>query len=653
MATLVRLTGPTDVCVVASAGPTGWTSGQVVSVSEAAVIQARRRRRPLVLTGDPADVGTAAAPGIPVVADAPMAAVGVPILVDGQVWGLLNAVDVRPRSFGADALDRLETLAALLAVPIERERAETMRVATAAFGQFALESGDLTGTLHRAVALVSEVIATPMAALSERIASGRMSFLHVLGVPGLSDGEEFEVDEGLAKAQLEHPVLVLDDWEGEPAVPVPRQLFDAGIRSTVAASIVVEGRFWGRLSAMDVWPRAFTPAEARFLESLAHLVSSALHRERMEGRLRETARQLQTALLPRNLPTLPGIEVAARYVTADEDDVGGDWYDVVAVPGGGVGLVLGDVEGHDTRAAALMGQVRNILVAYAVEGHCPEEVLRRVNQSVLQISDRLVTCCYAELHPGDGTLTLASAGHPLPVVVDRDGEPVPLAVDPGPPLGTADWTCYRERTVLLGPGSSILLRSDGLVAERRALYEDVGTLTTRMGLLVSRSVDEIADSLIAAPVTRGPLRDDASLLVARLTAPAHAPTDALPGVERAFIGYPATVGCARRFVADVLSGWDARDLGDSAELVVSELVTNAIMHTPSRLRLRMRRLPGGRVWIGVQDESDRLPTQRPPSDDDLGGRGLMIVELLSDRWGVTPSTPGGKTVWAELSTSMG
>ena len=404
-----------------------------------------------------------------------------------------------------------------------------------------------------------------------------------------------------------------------------------------------------------VWDQVkdFSDSERLFLTTMAAQCALALARVRLFEAQADAARHLQRALLPGRLPELDGVESAARYYPAEGDAVGGDWYDMFALPGGGIGLVIGDVEGHSTAAAAIMGQARNVIRAYSAQTNTPGEVLSRAGRFLALHTDVLVTCCYLELRPDERTLTVASAGHPGPVIAEPGGSSRQLEVPAGPPLGVLEDHDYAERTVLLSPGSTLTLFTDGLVEEHpRRPHTGLPELLEAMSRTAGRSPDVVADEL-ADLIDDQPAADDTAVLVVRLTEqPAAAPDTGLQAPNRAtrvFGPSRAATPAARCFVRDVLRAWDREGLLEPAELVVSELVTNAVMHTAGRVELTLRREPTGVVWIGVRDDSERLPRRQSAGSDDVAGRGLTIVAQLADRWGVQPCPSGtGKVVWLEL-----
>lgn len=406
----------------------------------------------------------------------------------------------------------------------------------------------------------------------------------------------------------------------------------------------------GLVALMWRTAQEFGESDRTFLTTVGVQCTQALDRVRLIESHATVAQALQRALLPEELPDLPGVHATARYVTAHGDAVGGDWYDLLPLPDGGMALVMGDVEGHSTAAAAAMGQARNVLRAYASERHSPAEIMRRLNRFVTAHLDTLITCCYAELDAAARVVTTVSAGHPRPVVVDANGRASELQVEPGLPLGLDEDTHYREHTSLLPAGGWLALFTDGLVDGDRAIHRGMDDFLARIAANAGGDPTQLADALVQRPADAPPLPDDAALLVVRLrddlagTAPGRV-------ASRTFRATPAATPSSRHFLLDVLAAWQLHDLQDVAGLAASELVTNAVLHTAGDVHLTVRRLGESQIWIGVTDDSDRLPHLHHAEAEDIAGRGLAIVDLVSDEWGVDLDAAGGKTVWLRLSRS--
>ncbi|WP_369056068.1 SpoIIE family protein phosphatase [Kineococcus terrestris] len=362
--------------------------------------------------------------------------------------------------------------------------------------------------------------------------------------------------------------------------------------------------------------------------------------------LTELARALQRGLLPQRLPVLDRVDVAVRYQPAVVGaEVGGDWYDAVALDGDAV-FVIGDVQGHSTTAAGLMGQLRTAVRAYVSEGHGPAAALERTNRLLLEQADELfATCCLARLDLEAGTLTVASAGHPVPLVADEDGLRE-AAVDPGPPLGVDPEATYATAVHRLRGRSTVVLYTDGVVESRAdQLGAGVDALRASLAGAAAEGSEALADKIMAGIPHR--LDDDAAMLVLEYRG-------ATADVQEASLPLPADVRAvaqARAFLRTALSAWDVGHVLDEAELVLSEVVTNALVHTEGEavVGLRLDR-DAGRLTLSVRDRSTRHPRERHADEDALGGRGLGIVEAVADAWGVS-AEGDGKTVWAELAAA--
>jgi hypothetical protein len=386
------------------------------------------------------------------------------------------------------------------------------------------------------------------------------------------------------------------------------------------------------------------------LRRLAVECAEALERAEQYERQRAIATVLQRTLLPSVLPPVADAEVAARYHPGGRGvDVGGDWYDVIALPGGRTGLVIGDVEGHSAEAAAVMGQVRGALRAYAVEGATPAIVMERLNRLLVRLGiTQLVSCCYVEFAGREGTATVVLAGHPPPLVLHPAGDAEFVPARPNLVLGVDPSASFVESTVLLDPGSCVLLYTDGLVETvSRALPEGLDTLR---GWAHEWDVDDSCEALVETLIRRAraglPVADDVAVLALRhLPVERRAPSR-LRAVRRHLPLDPASASAARRFVTDVLDQWDHGDLATSVSLMASELVTNSVLHTSGELELGLY-LDLDRLRVEVVDRSERLPAVQSPDADATGGRGLVIIEALSQAWGVE-GRGGGKAVWFEV-----
>ena len=287
-------------------------------------------------------------------------------------------------------------------------------------------------------------------------------------------------------------------------------------RDALSVPLRARGRTFGAVTVAR--SGALADADDELVENVVRRASLALDNARLYEQQREVAVTLQRSLLPRRLAEVPGLRLASRYLPgADGTEVGGDFYDAVALQAGRVGLTVGDVMGRGVRAAAVMGQLRASLRGYALENHPPHGVLARVDALVQALEDgELVTALYGVLDPKAGALTIASAGHPAPVVIRSDGDVAGIELDPGPPLGV-DTRSYGAVDVHLAPGDTLLLFTDGLVEDRTLpVYEGIEKL--RAGLAAdTRARSACPDAVCAAALEvmgRGPGHDDDIALLA-------------------------------------------------------------------------------------------------------------------------------------------
>jgi anti-sigma regulatory factor (Ser/Thr protein kinase)/PAS domain-containing protein len=373
-----------------------------------------------------------------------------------------------------------------------------------------------------------------------------------------------------------------------------------------------------------------------------------------ERRQRETAVTLQRSLLPQELEEPDDLRIAATYHPGGtEAAVGGDWYDVITLGGGRTALVIGDVMGRGVRAAAVMGQLRTAVRAYARLDLPPHEVLQLLDGLATEIdANQIATCVYAIHDPNEGKLVYASAGH-LPILV-RDESGVVLRADEptGPPLGTGGWM-HTSGSIPLGPGSTAVLYTDGLV-ERRNEDLDEGIAALERALAGATGTPQvICDRLVRSAGVTAEHDDDVAVMV--LQHPAHtgpegelfrnAALELLGGVEAA----PR----ARAFASGVLTSWRFPvELHDLGVLAVSELVANSLQHGTPPMRLRLRRTDR-RLIVEVTDGDDHLPRRRRAEPGDESGRGIAIVATIASNWGSRRTPGGGKAVWCEFVLPKG
>ncbi|WP_433448134.1 SpoIIE family protein phosphatase [Streptomyces sp. CA-142005] len=391
-------------------------------------------------------------------------------------------------------------------------------------------------------------------------------------------------------------------------------------------------------------PHEFVPEQRSLLTATASLAGQALTRAHAYDAEQELATMLQRSLLPRRLPELPGGIAVARYLPARRGlQVGGDWYDVIALSEDRVALVIGDVQGHSAAAATIMGQMRTAVRAYAVEGHPPDVVVSHANRLLVGMeTDLFATCCYAELNMDEGDVLFVRAGHLAPLLRHPDGSTEEVEAEGGLPLGISMEAEFPMTAVALTPGTMLALVTDGLI-EAADLSVDEGMRRTRATLATADPSDpeRVADDLLGA---FGPREDDVALLLLRYDGMKIRPIRSGWVVWR----LPDAVMHARRFTARTLRRWKVEEAIDPVLLVVSELVTNALVHTQGPIRLDLV-LRGDRVRVCVSDSSPRAPAKPVIVDwESTGGRGLLLVEAMSESFGTVP-VAGGKQVCSEIA----
>ncbi|MEU5000235.1 SpoIIE family protein phosphatase [Streptomyces sp. NPDC021622] len=455
--------------------------------------------------------------------------------------------------------------------------------------------------------------------------------------------------------------------------------------------LTVAGRTMGAWLAAFAYPVSFTPDERAVLTTVARMLAQALSRAGVAESERKLTEGLQRSMLPLLGPRIPGMSVAARYVpTGGGLQVGGDWYDMIPLPNGRIAFVIGDVQGHDVRAAGLMGQLRIALRAYASEGHRPDAVLSRATRFLSGITDgitggssgeaagdradpRFATCLYVEADPASGVLEMARAGHPEPAIRMADGTVVQRPVAGGLPLGIDPDADYPTTRLVLEAGETMLVCTDGLIETGG---HDLDSGWTRIRKILEEydaagdgdggdGLEELADTLVQAVHgpsshhTTGPLadrrEDDIAVLLLRRTGRPELRTAARRTVLTVAQAEPERIAGARQHVRELLHDWADPDQVDSAVLMVSEMVTNVLVHTDGDALLVAEVIgePGTRrLRAEVSDSSDDLPHKRHPGELASSGRGLVLMELLADAWGVDPRGDG-KSIWFELHEGNG
>lgn len=399
----------------------------------------------------------------------------------------------------------------------------------------------------------------------------------------------------------------------------------------------------------------FDNGEVALADELAARAAVCIDNARRYTRERTASLALQRQLLPHHLPPRSAVETAYRYLPADDvTGVGGDWFDVIPLSGTRVGLVVGDVVGHGLQAAATMGRLRTSVRAFAQLDMAPDELLTRLDDLVGQpAEDRPdarggsvetydvttgATCLYAVYDPVSRRCVMARAGHLPPAIVGPGGEVSFPDLPAGPPLGLGGLP-FESMEIDLPVGSLLALFTDGLVEARD---HDIGRGLDTLGRVLgdrSASLEELCDRAVSELVPGGTSADDTALLLVRTRA-----LDADRVADWELTAEPVSVGRARELATGQLEAWGLEELVFATQLVVSELVTNAVRYAGGPLGLRLIR--DRTLVCEVADTGHTSPHLRHSEADDEGGRGLFIVAQLVQRWG-TRYTPTGKTIWTE------
>lgn len=421
-------------------------------------------------------------------------------------------------------------------------------------------------------------------------------------------------------------------------------LADVGPGGLAVLPLPAAGRMAGACLIGWDTPHEFGPDERALLTASAGLAGQALMRAHAFDAEHELVGMLQRQLLPRRLPKLPGAVAVARYLPSTAGlELGGDWYDVIPLPDNHVALVIGDVQGHSAGAATLMGQMRTALRAYAVEGHPPDVVVSHANRLLTDMeTDLFATCAYVDLDMEEGSAWCVRAGHLPPVLRHPDGTTEITETEGGPPLGVVAQADFPMTPLRLRPGTLIALATDGLVESADAdIDEGMDRLAQGLSASDPAHLGLVADALLG----NARRSDDVALLLVRYDGMASHPLRENWTVWRV----PQAVGHARRFTRRTLRSWNVpADAQDAVLLIVSELVTNALVHTDGRVRLDLT-LVNHRLRVAVADASPRTPV-KPTSIgwEATGGRGILLVEAMSAAWGTVPVS-GGKQVWSEVT----
>ncbi|AJE80389.1 serine phosphatase with GAF(s) sensor(s) [Streptomyces albus] len=415
----------------------------------------------------------------------------------------------------------------------------------------------------------------------------------------------------------------------------------AGVHSYMVVPLLARGVLLGVADFIRARGRpGFTSTDLALALQLASQAAVFVDNARLYGREREHVVELQRALLPRSVPRTVRLAVSSSYTpAAAAGGIGGDWFDVMPLPGGRTALVVGDVMAHGLPAAATMGRLRSVARTLLLLDISPELMLARLDLAARDLEEDQVATCLCVIHdPADRSYTIARAGHPPPLMVSADGEAAYVDVPTGAPVGTGVIP-YDAVRVPAGPGSRLVLFTDGLVKTRSTDFSaELERLLDVAAVMEPGALE--ATSLTEASAPPGlPRFDEAAVVVAESLA-----DDGWDVVQWELPRSATAAAAARRLAREQLSHWHLKDLADVTELVVSELVGNALRYGGGPGHLRMVRRD--RLVVEVTDGGPDLPQIQHTDLSDEGGRGLQLINTLCRRWG-TCRIPGGKTVWAE------
>lgn len=447
----------------------------------------------------------------------------------------------------------------------------------------------------------------------------------------------------------------------EPGASPPADEGDtgtSGVRSALAIPLRARGVTLGAALFTRIPGRdPFDADDLLLAQEIGDRAAVCVDNARHYTREHNTSLTLQRSLLPPSAPRQPAVAAATRYLPAGPyAGVGGDWYDVIPLSGARVALVVGDVVGHGVRASATMGRLRAAVRTLADIDLPPDELLTHLDDVVTRhrdfgdpqdvcgdvgpaVGEIVATCLYMIYDPVTRLCTAARAGHPPPAVMRPGSDVEYLDIPAGPPLGVGGLP-FEAAELELPKGTRLALYTDGLIeSPGRSLDEGLKHLRTALSDPIP-ALEDMCDHVLHTVVGQG-ARDDVALVIAR--------TQELDGTHAVAWDLTedlAEVGRARDLAASRLEGWELGELAFTTELVISELVTNAIRYGSGPVQLRLIR--EDTLICEVSDASNTAPHLRRARVFDEGGRGLFIVAQLAERWG-TRQRPDGKTIWAELA----
>jgi GAF domain-containing protein/anti-sigma regulatory factor (Ser/Thr protein kinase) len=563
---------------------------------------------------------------------------GVPLVVHGRPLGVLHVGSLTPREFTEEDRELLQLAADRAALAIDhahlyaeeknaRVRLEALQRVTDAALAYLSEDDLLAELLER----VSAALGSDTAAILLLEPNGE--WLRARAAKGIEEeveqGVTIPVGGGFAGriAAERRAIFIPDIDHADIYNPILRQ---KGIRSLLGVPLLIEGRVIGVLHVGTLTPREFTGEDRDLLQLAADRAAPAIENAKLFEQ-RRVAEALQRTLLPTELPSIAGLEVATRYVPAESSGLGGDWYDLFELPESRVAIAVGDVVGHGVAAAAVMAQLRTALRAYAAEGHAPAGVVQAVDRLMWQLGPTaMTTLAYLELDPLEETIELVTAGHLPPLLIDPGGEASYLSIEGSLPLGTSQTEVYTSQTVPFPAGSGIVLFTDGLV-ERRGASIDVGLERLRELCAGGEDVERVCSTALDELLPREP-SDDVAIVVARMPPLADDLRTSWPATPEALVSVRRIL---RRWLA--FHGAEDEELHDVV-VACQEACANAVEHAygPGHAYFDVEAdHRESRIRVTVRDEG----RWRPPRGSHRG-RGLPLMRALMDSVDVEHGTEG-------------
>ena len=574
---------------------------------------------------------------------------GVPLIVEGKLLGVLHVGSLTLREFSEEDSTVLQVVADRVALAIDHARLfEGERLARAdaeeslerlsqlqAVTESALAYLDLDDLLRTLLDRVVDMLGTDTSAIL--LVNDEGDALYARAAKGLEEeverGFTLPIGAGFAGrvANGRRPIVIPEVKKGLVANPL---MFEKGVKSLLGVPLIVERRLVGVLHVGTLTPREFTAGDIELLQAAADRAALAIEHDRLFEQHR-VAQMLQRSLLPTELPQPTGLSLAARYLpAAARRMVGGDWYDVLELPDGGVGVAIGDVVGHGIEAATLMGALRSALQAYALQGLSPGEIaplLARFAQ--VAGSARMATYLYGVVDATRNTFAFVNASHPPPVLVRPDGTAEHIDSKLLPPLGTSVMPGVEETRVTLEPGTALVLYTDGLVERRGERLVSRQQQLHDAAAAAPAEPDLLCESLITAMLDGEPPADDVAIITIQRAPTADeslnlrvaARPEELAAIRRLLRGWLTDAGADRRAIEAVL-------------LASGEACTNAIEHAygPGEQTFELEGARDGDDVILVIRDSGQWRAPRGQNR----GRGLGLMETFMDEVEVTPSESG-------------